>query len=318
MTNHFEYKQRVFIAGDACHTHSPKAGQGMNVSMMDTYNLGWKIAQVALGQLHPKVLSTYESERRKVAQDLIQFDQKFSKLFSGKPSTDDDDDETDGGEAGISVTEFQDVFKTSNLFACGIAVNYQDGILINKGDGASTTTGLTVEETASRIIVGMRMPSFQILNQSDARPVQLQDLLVNNGRWRLLVFAGNPQLESQMARIQALGRYLADSPTSFTKRYARLFETLTIHSGSRTETELSDFPNALRPMHDYWKLYVDDVSYHQGFGDAYRRYGIDRTTGCLLIVRPDQHIAMRCDLEKVELCEAYCDAFMIPMTSMHD
>ena len=41
---------RVFIAGDACHTHSPKAGQGMNVSMMDTYNLTWKICSVVKGQ----------------------------------------------------------------------------------------------------------------------------------------------------------------------------------------------------------------------------------------------------------------------------
>ena len=37
---------RVFIAGDACHTHSPKAGQGMNVSMQDAFNLGWKLAAV--------------------------------------------------------------------------------------------------------------------------------------------------------------------------------------------------------------------------------------------------------------------------------
>ena len=41
---------RVFIAGDACHTHSPKAGQGMNVSMQDTFNLGWKLAAVLRGQ----------------------------------------------------------------------------------------------------------------------------------------------------------------------------------------------------------------------------------------------------------------------------
>ena len=40
---------RVFIAGDACHTHSAKAGQGMNVSMNDTWNLGWKLAAVLRG-----------------------------------------------------------------------------------------------------------------------------------------------------------------------------------------------------------------------------------------------------------------------------
>ena len=42
---------RVFIAGDACHTHSPKAGQGMNVSMQDAFNLGWKLASVLRGNV---------------------------------------------------------------------------------------------------------------------------------------------------------------------------------------------------------------------------------------------------------------------------
>ena len=36
----FSIHERVFIAGDACHTHSPKAGQGMNASMNDSHNLG--------------------------------------------------------------------------------------------------------------------------------------------------------------------------------------------------------------------------------------------------------------------------------------
>lgn len=41
---------RVFIAGDACHTHSAKAGQGMNVSMQDGFNLGWKLGAVLEGR----------------------------------------------------------------------------------------------------------------------------------------------------------------------------------------------------------------------------------------------------------------------------
>ena len=47
---------RVFIAGDACHTHSPKAGQGMNVSMGDTFNLGWKLISVLTGRAAPALL----------------------------------------------------------------------------------------------------------------------------------------------------------------------------------------------------------------------------------------------------------------------
>ncbi|KAF7181555.1 hypothetical protein CNMCM7691_000774 [Aspergillus felis] len=45
----FAHCNRIFLAGDAIHTHSPKAGQGMNVSIQDTYNLGWKLASVIHG-----------------------------------------------------------------------------------------------------------------------------------------------------------------------------------------------------------------------------------------------------------------------------
>ena len=73
---------RIFIAGDACHTHSPKAGQGMNVSMGDTFNLGWKLAAVLRGQADPDLLHSYSAERQGVAADLIDFDRHWSKRFS--------------------------------------------------------------------------------------------------------------------------------------------------------------------------------------------------------------------------------------------
>ena len=56
---------RVFIAGDACHTHSAKAGQGMNVSMADTWNLGWKLAAVLRGTARPELLHTYSRNARR-------------------------------------------------------------------------------------------------------------------------------------------------------------------------------------------------------------------------------------------------------------
>ena len=76
---------RVFIAGDACHTHSPKAGQGMNVSMQDAFNLGWKLASVLRGRCSPELLRTYSVERQSVAQELIDFDRKWARMFSAPP-----------------------------------------------------------------------------------------------------------------------------------------------------------------------------------------------------------------------------------------
>ncbi|WP_341649288.1 FAD-dependent monooxygenase [Thauera humireducens] len=67
----------MFIAGDACHTHSAKAGQGMNVSMQDTFNLGWKLISVLEGRARPELLRTYSTERHAIAQGLIDFDREW-------------------------------------------------------------------------------------------------------------------------------------------------------------------------------------------------------------------------------------------------
>src|SRR5690625_7466941 len=76
---------RVFIAGDACHTHSAKAGQGMNVSLQDGFNLGWKLGYVLSGRSPESLLETYSAERQVVAQNLIDFDREWSTLMAKRP-----------------------------------------------------------------------------------------------------------------------------------------------------------------------------------------------------------------------------------------
>ena len=78
------------------------------------FNLGWKIANVVKGTCQRSILKTYQSERRRVAQDLIDFDHRFSRLFSGRPAKDVMDEE------GISMDEFKDAFEKGNMFASGI------------------------------------------------------------------------------------------------------------------------------------------------------------------------------------------------------
>lgn len=78
------------------------------------YNLGWKVANVVNGVANRSILKTYQSERRRIAQDLIDFDHRFSRLFSGRPAKDVMDEE------GISMSEFKDAFEKGNMFASGI------------------------------------------------------------------------------------------------------------------------------------------------------------------------------------------------------
>lgn len=62
---------RVFIAGDAAHIHSPVGGQGMNTGIQDAHNLAWKLALVSRGVAHPRLLDSYEAERRPIAEELL-------------------------------------------------------------------------------------------------------------------------------------------------------------------------------------------------------------------------------------------------------
>ncbi|MFE4552037.1 FAD-dependent oxidoreductase [Streptomyces sp. NPDC056785] len=62
---------RVFLAGDAAHVHSPAGGQGLNTSVQDAYNLGWKLGAVLGGDAPESLLDTYEEERLPVAADML-------------------------------------------------------------------------------------------------------------------------------------------------------------------------------------------------------------------------------------------------------
>jgi phenol 2-monooxygenase len=75
------------LAGDACHTHSPKAGQGMNVSMGDTFNLGWKLISVLTGRADAVLLHTYSGERRAAAKGLVEFDHKWARVVGARTRT---------------------------------------------------------------------------------------------------------------------------------------------------------------------------------------------------------------------------------------
>jgi 2-polyprenyl-6-methoxyphenol hydroxylase-like FAD-dependent oxidoreductase len=61
---------RVFLVGDAAHIHPPTGGQGLNTSVQDAYNLGWKFAAVLRGAPE-KLLATYEDERRPIAAEML-------------------------------------------------------------------------------------------------------------------------------------------------------------------------------------------------------------------------------------------------------
>ena len=71
---------RVFLAGDAAHIHSPAGAQGMNTGIQDACNLGWKLALVIQGVADPTLTDTYEAERRPVGRFVLSFTDRATKV----------------------------------------------------------------------------------------------------------------------------------------------------------------------------------------------------------------------------------------------
>lgn len=149
----------------------------MRSNKFAAYNLGWKIAAVLKDQAHRSILKTYQTERYAIAQELIEFDRRYSHLFSGRPAKDIMD------ETGVSMEEFHDAIHTSHLFRSGLAVKYCSSVIVAgtgnsphqahcvcSSPGAKDSRVLGKQELTSNIKIGARMPSYQILNQADARP----------------------------------------------------------------------------------------------------------------------------------------------------
>lgn len=183
----FHKDHRVFLAGDACHTHSPKAGQGMNVSLQDGYNIGWKLGEVLTNLASPSLLETYVLERQKVAIDLINFDRYFSKLFSSGAQT--------------SPAEFQEGFIQAGRYTAGLTAKYEVSPI---------TSALERSELASNVVVGMRLPSAQIVRFCDSKPQQLMQALKSDGRWRILCFVGDlarSENQSKLNKVCCTSRF---------------------------------------------------------------------------------------------------------------
>jgi phenol 2-monooxygenase (NADPH) len=205
----------------------------------------------------------------------------------------------------------------------------KEGDAAEQGDGSDVSTKhnalqvISTQSLATEVKVGMRMPSFKVLNQADARPSHFQELLKSNGRWRVVIFAGDVSQSQQLDKIVKLGQNLSSSD-SFLKRftpagerYDSVFELLTVHAAPRTKTTIFDFPEVFRPYDatdgwDYWKIFVDDQSYHEGHGQIYQSYGIDRSQGCAVILRPDQYVSYVGAVDDYQAMENFFSSFMIP------
>lgn len=275
---------RVFTAGDACHTHSPKAGQGMNVSMQDTFNLGWKLVHVLQGRADASLLRSYSAERLAEARRLVETDHEWARIMSA-PTT---PAERDGTQEPRIIRQF----KANLEFTGGIAVKYGTSALV----GPATHQGL-----ATGLEIGRRFHSAPVVRLSDAKPMQLGHAAQADARWRLYAFAGQADSSSPGSAIHRLADWLETAPQSPVRMHTRpgedidaVIDVRAVFQQTFDQLAYENMPSLLRPktgklgLQDHEKIFCVD---HKGMGDIFDMRGIARDRGCMVVVRPDQYVA---------------------------
>ncbi|MCD2198147.1 FAD-dependent monooxygenase [Actinomycetospora endophytica] len=282
---------RVFIAGDACHTHSAKAGQGMNVSMADAWNLGWKLGAVLRGRSRPELLRTYTAERQRVAQELIDFDREFAAMFGAHADPADADPE-----------KFQRYFCEQGRYTAGFGVRHGPSMITAADPAQHLATGFEV---------GTRFHSAPVVRLADARPMHLGHVARADGAWRLYLFA-----DRDGSALRAVCDRLTTTVRRFTPTDAEpdaVVDVRAVFQQHHHDLAVPDLPEVLRPRRgrfavvDHEKAFCPDPA----TDDVFDLRGVDRDRGALVVVRPDQYVAHVLGLDGHDALEAFLGGVML-------
>ncbi|EKM48994.1 uncharacterized protein PHACADRAFT_202149 [Phanerochaete carnosa HHB-10118-sp] len=290
---------RAFITGDACHTHSPKGGQGMNASVNDGHNLAWKLAYVVKGWSPMALLDTYEAERRTFAQELIAFDKWFAEGFSAKARAKLVEDGSD-----VVLPGPLEAFGTFSGLTTGLGIQYAPSIITSQVSHAAN--GVKTEISPFTLTVGKRVPPYAFVRVADCRPINLQDALPSDGLTKLIVFAGPLTSLEEKNRLVEVERALRNILDAFG---ADRFLLLVILSVISDDMNYMDVPVGLRK--DWTSVLVDAVSaFSKDSGGAYTAFGVP-AAGQLVVVRPDGYIGTIVELSEMQRLGEYLRGWML-------
>ncbi|KAL1303436.1 hypothetical protein AAFC00_006825 [Neodothiora populina] len=303
--------ERVFMGGDCCHTHSPKAGQGMNTAFLDAVNLAWKIHHVESGFADRSILSSYESERKLIAENLLNFDAAYAKLFSTRQPS--------AGEIGSATAtaaeqqpqeenQFIKMFKESCEFTSGYGVAYNPNIFNwSPEHPAKSPLFLSFADKTTTQRTGRIMTASTVTRVADANVVHLEQEVPLNGSYRIFLFGGKPSktqkaiadfaagLAKKTSFYSAFG-HLDSDKVSYHERHnphSPFFTICTIFNAAREAIEVRELlPELIARYFDH--VYADDI-WDQRVPDAkaaaHAKMGLSEEDGGVVVVRPDGYVS---------------------------
>ncbi len=283
----------VFLTGDACHTHSAKAGQGMNVSMQDGFNLGWKLGSVLTGRAPETLLATYGAERRPVAQQLIDFDREWSSLMARKPS---------------EITDPNDLatyYLATAEFPSGFMTQYTPSMITGTDAHQSLAAGYPI---------GKRFKSAEVVRVGDGNAVHLGHHAKADGRWRVYAFADRDG-SALAAWAEAATPLFARFTPSDADQDA-VFDVKAIHQRSYEDVEVTSSPALFQPktgplgLTDWEKVYAAGPSKWTST-DIFEARELSRD-GVVVVVRPDQYVAAVLPLDGTDELAEFFEGALLP------
>lgn len=253
----FASQDRILLCGDAAHTHSSGAAQGLNTGIHDAVNLGWKLALHIKGISVPGVLQTYNDERQLAVNQLIEYDKDISTLMSHKwPKWYKGDPEAD------PYIILGEIFQKAESFNTGLGISYPANT-VNQDS-----------KSVLNIIPGSRPPDVELKMPGTSQKVTLQEITPNLAKFWVLVFAGNPMATNESLLRLKNSISVAESALPYK---AISWITISAIAGNSPYETLG-----MKPFGD---------TFFDGSGAAHDKFGFSKSTGGILILRPDGLVA---------------------------
>lgn len=279
----FFVNDSIFLAGDACHTHSSGAAQGMNTGMHDAVNLGWKLSLVLRGLAKPDLLHSYETERLPNVQRLINYDKDISRLMTMQlPEGWTGDPNADPNEIlGVVMAE-------AATFSSGLGIYYEPDSYLN----------LTQSSGISSVQPGQRAPDIRLQKPATFESTRLQTETPNTATFYIVLFAGEVArtkiaLGSFTAAIEKLS-WLSDSDTPVS-----CLSIIAGPGGPSAYETLGGMP--------FGRVFYDEDR------SAHLRYGVATEKGAVVVLRPDGWVGTAVELDETagKKLERYFGQFLV-------
>lgn len=206
---------------------------------------------------------------------------------------------------GVDPEEVQSYFEQSLEYTAGVATRYPAGLLIGGPEHQALATGYPI---------GKRFHSAPVIRIADAKRLELGHVHRADGAWRLYAFADRSE-----DRLRRLADWLASADSAIRRCTPEgrdpdaVVDVRAIYQRPHREIGLGELPSAFLPrkgqhgLVDYEKAFAPDLRHGPDLFDA---RGIDRESGAIVLVRPDQYVAHVLPLDATTALGEFLERFM--------